>query len=88
MPREAGGWLKEDALKTAGISEQYAVEKGEVLHEVSLSYDRRQGGYVAQHVIVHAVDMVREVHAWQVGEDLHRARRRFREIVHELGGKA
>lgn len=88
MPREAGGWLKEDALKTAGIGEQWAKEDTVARHEVSLSYDQRQGGYVVQHVTVKFVEQVREVHAWQVGDQLGLARRTFRRIVQELGGKA
>ena len=87
MPRE-GGWLKEDALKTAGVSEQWAKEQGDERHEVSLSYDSRQGGYVVQHVVLNLATGVREVHAWQVGEKLHLARRIFRNVVIEHGGKA
>lgn len=90
MPREAGGWLKPDALKTAGVSEQWAKDDStdDARHEVSLRHDVRQGGYVTQHVVVHFASGVREVHAWQVGDDLHHARRKFREIVQSLGGRA
>jgi hypothetical protein len=88
VPRERGGWLKPDALRTAGIGEEYAVEKDDARHEVSLRHDERQGGYVTQHVIIRFADGVREVHAWQVGDDVARARRQFREIVKSLGGKA
>lgn len=87
MPRESG-WLKPDALRTAGVSEQWAVDRPGLRHEVSLSYDSRQGGYVTQHVTIHVIETVREVHAWQVGNNLHLARRKFREIVQGLGGKA
>lgn len=85
MPRD-NGWLKPDALKTAGVSEQFAVERDGVRHEVSLSHDRRQGGYVTQRVSI-SPDM-REVHAWQVGEKLDLARSIFRREVRTLGGRA
>jgi len=88
MPREAGGWLKEDALKTAGIGEAWAKEVGSKQHEVTLRHDPRQGGYVTQHVILDFDTTFREVHAWQMGSDLHAARRQFRTIVQGLGGKA
>lgn len=87
MPREKG-WLKPDALKTAGVSEQFAIEKGDKRHEVSLSHDSRQGGYVTQHVVIDLNEQTREVHAWQVGEHLSLARRQFRVIVLSLGGRA
>lgn len=87
MPRE-GGWLKADALKTAGVSEQWAKEQSDVRHEVTLRHDARQGGYVVEHVTLHFATSVREVHAWQVGEQLHLARRTFRQVVNGLGGRA
>jgi len=88
MPRERGGWLTPDALKTAGICEQWAHEQSDFRNEVSLCHDERQGGYVVQHVHIRFTDGVREVHAWQVGERIHLARRQFRKVVQSLGGRA
>jgi hypothetical protein len=87
MPRE-NGWLKADALKTAGVKEQWAKDDGVQSHEVSLFHDTRQGGYVVQHVIVTWSTLVRETHAWQVGENLPFARQLFSRTVRSLGGKA
>jgi hypothetical protein len=87
VPRNADGWLKPDALRTAGVPEQYAVVKDGKRHEVSLVHDDRQGGYVTQHVIL-TEDGVREVHAWQVGDKIRLARQQFRVIVLSLGGRA
>lgn len=87
VPRE-NGWLKADALKTAGVSEQWAKEDAEARHEVTLSHDERQGGYVVQHVTLFFETSIREVHAWQVGHRLTHARSKFRSIVKSLGGRA
>lgn len=86
MARDKHGFLKADALKTAGIADQYAVMRGGKRHEVSLRHDVRQGGYVCQHIIIS--EGSRELHAWQVGEDLDAARKKFKEEVRKLGGKA
>ena len=88
MARDENGFLKEDALRTAGIADQYAVVKGDKRHEVSIVHDDRQGGIVLQHVILDIETEVREVHAWQVGENLAMAQGRFRAIVRSLGGRA
>lgn len=88
MPRTADGWLKEDALKTAGIGEAWAKEIDGVHHEVTLRHDLRQGGYVTQHVVIHLEHITREVHAWQVGDNLPLARQYFQREVRALGGKA
>lgn len=76
MPRDERGFLKPDALRN-GISDQYAVVKGNERHEVSIVHDVRQGGYVVQHVVLYIDTQVREVHAWQVGDRLRMAQVRF-----------
>jgi len=87
MPRDDRGFLKPDALMQ-GIPDQYAVQKGDVLHAVSLIHDRQQGGYVIQHISVDGVSAVREIHAWQVGDRLPLAQSLFRKEVRSLGGRA
>ena len=72
MPRNHDGFLKPDALKTAGLRDQFAIQKGEDLHTVEILWDMRQGGYVCQHTIVQPAS--RELHTWQVGDNLNRAR--------------
>lgn len=85
MPRNKAGFLKATALIN-GFPDQYAVVKGDARHEVSIIHDTRQGGFVLQHIIIEAG--VREVHAWQVGDNLDMARGRFKAIVRSLGGRA
>lgn len=87
MPRE-NGWLKADALRTAGVAEQWAKEIDGVHHEVSLRHDMTHGGYVTTHVALHLSTLVREVHTWQCGDALPLARQFFRQEVKSLGGRA
>lgn len=86
MARNKHGFLKADALRTAGIADQYAVFRGGKKHTVEIRHDSRQGGYVCQHVVIS--EEGRELHVWQVGDDLNRARRIFKEEVRKLGGGA
>lgn len=86
MARNKQGFLKADALRTAGLADQYAVFLGGKRHTVEILHDSSQGGYVCQHIIVGAED--RELHVWQLGEDLARARKIFKEQVRKLGGHA
>lgn len=85
MSRNARGFLKSGPLK-GGLRDQYAVRKGEALHEITILHDHNQGGYVTQHVIV--TEEVREVHAWQFGDHLNRARNQYRKLVRSIGGQA
>jgi len=87
MPRDDRGFLKPDALMQ-GIPDQYAVQKGDVMHTVSLIHDRMQGGYVMQHISLDLQSQVREIHAWQVGDRLPLAQSLFRKEVRALGGRA
>lgn len=85
MPRNRRGWLKSDALK-AGLKDQFAVQKGEVVHTVEILHDVRQGGFVLQHVALFTDSDVREVHAWQVGTNLPLARTLFDDEVRKIEG--
>lgn len=81
MPRtKKGGWLKADALKTAGIGEQWS--DGRV--EVRLSWNSWQRQYLV------TVDVYedRSFTNYRFGDDLNAARGHFRRIVRRYGGRA
>ena len=82
MSRTKRGFLKLDALRTAGIREQYAVERDGVRHVVEIFDDRLQGGLVVRHTAGE------ESKSWAVGDDVSAARKTFRREVRALGGRA
>ena len=86
MPRNKHGYLKADALRS-GVPDQYAVVRGDERHEVSIRYDWQQGGFVTEHVVLNLGTQEREVHTWQVGDDLRLAREKFAAVVRPLGGR-
>lgn len=76
MTRNKHGFLRRETVMS-GMREQVARTVRGAVHTIELGHDRDAGGFWVKHTIVHPNG--REVHTWQVGDDLPLARRTFRE---------
>ena len=83
MPRtRKGKWLKADALRTAGLSEEWS----DGVHVVRLYWDNVEHAYaVTKWPLQFASDGTYAMYAF--AGDLHAARKEYRRIVREYGGR-
>lgn len=49
MPRTTSGWLKADALQTAGVKEEYAIKIGNTTYSAELWWHNVRKQYVVNH---------------------------------------
>jgi hypothetical protein len=83
MPRtRKGKWLKADALRTAGLGEQWS----DGVHVVRLYWDNVTHAYVVtRSPLQFAPDEMYGMYAF--ADDLHGARKEYRRIVRGYGGR-
>lgn len=80
------GWLKPDALRTAGVKEQHAVGIGPATHVIELEWNKAESAYDVVHVV--RLPCRPDYTRLLFTGDLVLARRAFREEVRGLGGRA